>query len=81
MINDNEGMNNALDYYMEQDKITHYWGDWTDEDPVSEANPYSKVDEVTNVDSGEEMEEEQDYWEGYEYDDDDDDWDSDWVVD
>lgn len=28
MINDDEeGMNNALDYYTEQEKITHYWGD------------------------------------------------------
>lgn len=48
MINDEEGMNNALEYYR---KITHYWGDWTDEDPY------------TNVDSAEELEEEQDYWE------------------
>ena len=29
MINDNEGMDNALDYYRNNGG---YWGDWTDED-------------------------------------------------
>lgn len=62
MIDDDEGMNNALEY----------WGDWTDEDPYSNAN------EVSNVDSAEEMEEEgwkddyDDYWDGYDFDEGDD---------
>lgn len=51
MIDDEEGMNNALEYYTDNES---YWGDWTDEDP------YTNVDEVTNVDSAEEMEEEDD---------------------
>ena len=73
MIDDEEGMNNALEYYREQEKLTHYWGDWTTNEVSTDEDPYS----------AEEMEEEeQDYWEGYEYDDDDDDdWDADWVVD
>lgn len=45
MIDDEEGMNNALEYYTDNES---YWGDWTDEDPY------------TNVDSAEEMEDEYD---------------------
>lgn len=45
MINDDEGMNNALDYYREKDKY-HYWGDWTDEDPYS-AEEYDEANGVS----------------------------------
>lgn len=59
MVDDEEGMNNALEYYTDNKS---YWGDWTDEDPY------------TNVDSAEEMEEEDEYdWD--EYDDYDVEWD------
>ena len=33
MIDDEEGMDNALDYYT-NGEADSYWGDWTDEDPV-----------------------------------------------
>ena len=87
MINDNEGMDNALEYYVGGDNTAYwkefvkrlddrlerwaekkveeemqsYWGDWTDEDP------YTNVDEVTNVDSAEEEGWKDDY-DYYDYD-------------
>lgn len=62
MINDNEGMDNALEYYINGGD-EEYW-QWF----------IKKMEEVTNVDSAEEIEEEegQSYWDEYDYDDDDD---------
>lgn len=77
MINDNEGMNNALEYYVDGDN-TAYWKEFVRRlDDRLERWAEKKVnEEMTNVDSAEEYDEEEgwkddydDYDDYYDYDD------------
>ncbi len=84
MIDDEEGMDNALDYYT-NGEADSYWKRfvnniddrlerWAEEKTMDEMNN-TNTNEVSNVDSDEEYEEEQDYCDWDEYDDYDVEWD------
>ena len=79
MIDDKEGMDNALEYYTDGDNES-YW-EWFINKMADKWIKVGKEDTEmyrytnTNVDSAEEMEEEQDYCDWDEYDDYDVEWD------
>lgn len=70
MINDDEGMNNALDYYREKDnnEVNSYWGDWTDEDPYSNVDSAEEYDEANGVSEEEGWKDDYDDYDTYDDD-------------